>query len=191
MEITISINQSELDSTSLTILKDCLGIYDQDEVNLALIKLCKSAFMEYIKMFRERGLPNRADEVKQERLYHLLLYYFEDRIPQESEISTIFQITLTQSRTLLRNTSSRFRTKIISFLSNTLFGILNGAKFNRETNKYELTILSKIFLEEFNTTINIKGPGLSILKKVKNSASRFECSEDTYNLLIENYGIYE
>ncbi len=189
MQITIEVTDFEFDEITKNIIKDCLEIDSDKELDIALEKLCKSAFMEYIKMFKERGLPNRADEVKQERLFQLLVHYFQDHMPQESEISTIFQITLAQSRTLLRNTNSRFRTLIMSYLKNSLQSILESAIFNEDTKKYELIIQSKVFYEEFITTINNRGPDLTQLRRVPNSASRYECTDKTFNLLAEYYEV--
>lgn len=75
-------------------------------------------------MFKEKGLPTRADEVQQERLFFLLTYYFQNKLPSEKELSPIFQLTQSQSKTLLRNTKSRYRTKISNFISNTLLETL-------------------------------------------------------------------
>lgn len=110
MDISINITEDNLSQDDILVLKDCLGLEEADNIEPHLVRLCKTAFMEYCKMFKEKGLPTRADEVQQERLFYLLLHYFQNRIPYEYEISSIFQITVSQSRTLLRNTLSRFRT---------------------------------------------------------------------------------
>lgn len=75
MDIKITISNAELSAADKTLIQECLGLTPAD-VNDALKKLCKTAFMEYVKMFKEKGLPTRADEVQQERLFFLLNYFF-------------------------------------------------------------------------------------------------------------------
>ena len=73
MQITIDISDKELTAEGKVLLKESLRLKDE-ELDAALIKICKTAFLEYCKMFTEKGLPTRADEVMQERLLYLLLY---------------------------------------------------------------------------------------------------------------------
>ena len=161
----------------------------ESEINNILIKLTKTALMEYIKMFKEKGLPTRADEVMQERLFFLLSYYYKDRLPLESEISAIFQLTQSQSATLLRNTISRYRIKIQKYITNTLHAVIRSATKNKDTEKFEMVIKSRIILEELNRIISQQGPLLVQLAKKKGIASLYECPEDTYNLLKTVVGI--
>ena len=127
MDITISVDDQQLSANDKLLMKSCLGINTDAELETALRKLCKASFMEYIKMFKEKGLPTRADEVQQERLFFLLNHYFENHLPGENLISSIFQLTTSQSKTLLRNTKSRYRTKINNFIKTTSLATLNSA----------------------------------------------------------------
>lgn len=183
MTITINISDSELSQTDKTLVKDCLGLVNDTQLNDALSKLCKSGLMEYINMFKEKGLPNRADEVKQERLFFLLKFFFKDRLPSENEISSIFQLTPSQSRTLLRNTKSRYRMRINSYIKNTLLSYLNSAILSRDNNMYEFICTSPTIIEEINLIISQKGPELQPIERIKGLASKYICAVDTYNLL--------
>lgn len=69
MDITITISNDDLSTSDKKLIKECLGLTTTTELNTALTKLTKAAFMEYMKMFKEKGLPTRADEVQQERLF--------------------------------------------------------------------------------------------------------------------------
>lgn len=189
MDITITISEAELSATDKNLIKDCLSLPNDPELGNALTKICKAAFLEYCKMFKEKGIPTRADEVMQERLFFLLNHYFINRLPSENEISTIFQLTPSQSRTLLRNTKSRYRTKITTFITNSLRAIIQSAIMNDETEKYEFVCLSGVLIEELNLIISQKGPTLEQINKIKGKASKFECAEDTYDLLKTELGI--
>ena len=136
-------------------------------------------------MFKEKGLPTRADEVQQERLFFLLTHYFKNRIPSENELSSIFQLTQSQSRTLLRNTKSRYRTKISIFIKNTLRETLDSATQKDKNSPYEFICTSPSTVEELNLIVSQKGPTLEPIKKIRSLASKYSCTIDTYNLLKE------
>ena len=183
MDITITISDTELSTADKTLIKECLDLTNDDFLAAAFEKLCKTAFMEYLKMFKEKGLPTRADEVQQERLFFLLNHYFENRLPGENEISSIFQLTPSQSKTLLRNTKSRYRTKISTFINNTLLTTLNSATQPIAGQQYEFVCTSMSTVEELNSIVSRKGPTLQPIQKIKGLASKYSCAVDTYNLL--------
>jgi len=189
MEINITIPDEELNDDHRLILTECLGLGKDDNLDEHLSKLAKASFIEYLKMFKEKGLPTRADEVQQERLFFLLVHYFENRVPFEHEISSIFQITQSQSRTLLRNTNSRFRTKISIFIRNTIKSILRNAFTNDEGNKYEMEITSSVIKDEINTYLSQNNPQLFPLAKKRGYLAIYECPIDTYDFLRERFEI--
>ncbi|MCH7410684.1 hypothetical protein MM239_14850 [Belliella sp. DSM 111904] len=183
MDITINISNDELSASDKNLIKECLGLNTAAELNKALTNLTKAAFMEYMKMLKEKGLPTRADEVQQERLFFLLTHYFQNRLPSENELSSIFQLTQSQSKTLLRNTKSRYRTKISNFIKNTLFVTLNSATQENPGDSYEFVCTSPTTVEELNLIISQKGPTLEPIQKIRGLASKYSCAVDTYNLL--------
>jgi len=133
-------------------------------------------------MFNEKGLPTRADEVLQERLFFLITNYYDNFLPKESEISSIFQLTHSQSKTLLKNVRSRHRTKIYQQIKYSLCNIVEWAEPEGE-NEYKMIITSDNLKEELNLIIAQKGPRLKKLIAVKNSAGEYSFPTDTYNLL--------
>lgn len=183
MEITFNLTDQELTVDDITLIKDCLGLESETELDISLKKLSKAAFMEYINMLKEKGLPTRASEVQQERLFFLLIHYFQNRLPSENELSSILQLTQSQSKTLLRNTKSRYRTKISRNIRATLLEIINSATREDEKDPYEFVCCSQTMFEELNLIIIQKGPTLEPIQKIKGIASKYCCASDTYNLL--------
>lgn len=183
MDITITLTDEELTSLDKNLIKECLGLNTDSDLNEGLASLAKASFMEYVKMFKEKGLPTRADEIQQERLFFLLIYYFKNRLPSENELSSIFQLTQSQSKTLLRNTKSRYRTKIFSYINNTLLDILNSATQAKTNDPYQFICTSPTIIEELNLIISQKGPTYEPIQKIRGLASKYSCSIDTYELL--------
>lgn len=187
MRIVIELQEDEFTEKDKEIIKESLNITNDTEFDSALSKIAKSALMEYKKMFIEKGLPTRADEVQQERLYFLLTNYYGNRLPSESEISSIFQLTHSQSKTLLKNTRSRYRTKIQSSIIETLRRVVENAE--ESDGVFKMVIQSDNVKEELNLLISQKGPKLNKLVAVRGSAGQFCCPEDTYDLLKRELGI--
>jgi hypothetical protein len=106
MQISFTIDAQAFEQEQKEPVKKTLRISDH-EITHALQRIAKASLTEYLKMLVEGGMPSRADEAKQDRLLYLIQSYFGQTLPTESQISTIFQLTQSQSKTLLKNTLSQ------------------------------------------------------------------------------------
>lgn len=186
MEIKITLETGEFSNEDKELIKDCLNITDAD-FDQQVSKLCKTAFFEYFNMFKEKGIPKRAEDIIQERLFNLLKYYFIDKLPSEREISSIFQLTSSQSKTLINNTKSRYRTKIKTFIANSLKNIVSSA--TKVGGIYEIIIQSPNLFDELNQIIMDKKPSYDKVTKKRGTACKYICDEDSYNLLKDELGL--
>lgn len=187
MDILFNLVDEEFTTLEKQTIREALNL-SEEEFESALKKIAKTAFMEYKKMFNEKGLPTRADEVLQERLYFLIVNYYDGKLPNESEVSSIFQLTNSQSKTLLKNVRSRYRTKIYNQIKNSLVAIIESAEADGE-DKFRMIISSENLLEELNLLISQKGPTLKKITAIRGSAGEYACLADTYNLLRNELGL--
>ncbi|MNQ88331.1 hypothetical protein D3C85_1035880 [compost metagenome] len=134
-------------------------------------------------------MPNRADEAKQDRLLYFIQSYFGEILPTESQISTIFQLTQSQSKTLLKNTVSRFRHKLDDILFSTMKKVISSAEYVGEV--YLVVISSDVVKDELNMLITQNEPTFKPIIKRKGSAGQFEISEDSHSLLCQELGLNE
>src|SRR5690625_4148375 len=104
INLTSSINKEEKDT-----LMSVLNCSNEEELNRKMEKVSRAAIFEYLEMILGKQLPTRAQEIRERRLFHLLKHFFIGRIPSESEISTLFQLTESGSRSLLRNVRTKYR----------------------------------------------------------------------------------
>ena len=164
-------------------------IADNAVRNVILAKLGSCALIEYKKMFVQRGLPTKAAEVMQERLYFLIQGYFDDVLPSEKQVSTIFQLSLTEAKTLLRNTISRNRVDLAEKLRCTIRRILEQAR--SEDGKYYMVIQSETIKDEINTHLVQHSPTLHRLMAVRGRAAEYQCPVDTYRHLAMHFEVRE
>ncbi|WP_333795831.1 hypothetical protein [Rheinheimera sp.] len=188
MDITFQIDDHEFEQEQKELIKKTLKIEDGD-IQGALNKIAKAALTEYLTMLVEGGMPNRADEAKQDRLLYLIQSYFAASLPTESQISTIFQLTQNQSKTLLKNTVSRFRHKLDDVLMNTMKAVVKSAEHVNEM--YLVVISSDVVKDELNMVITQNEPTYKPITKRKSSAGQFEISEDSHALLWRELGLNE
>lgn len=158
---------------------------NDDDFTKEIEKISHAAIVEYKEMLLGNGLPTRADEIRQRRLLHLIKYYFLDRIPTETEISSMFQLTEAESRTLLKSVKTRFRYELMQKIKDTLKHTVNSAQKVQNSNKYRVIIKSNNILEELNRLIGQLEPLCPPITKQKDTSQNFEMSGDAYDKLVE------
>ncbi|MNE04405.1 hypothetical protein D3C80_969340 [compost metagenome] len=186
MQISFMIDGQAFERDQKELIKKTLKIADPD-VNQALQKIAKASLTEYLTMLVEGGMPNRADEAKQDRLLYLIQSYFGSNLPTESQISTIFQLTQSQSKTLLKNTVSRFRNQLDDLLRNTMRSVVESAEHANEV--FRVVISSDVIRDELNMLITQSEPTFKPIIKRKGSAGLYEISEDSHALLYRELGL--
>lgn len=180
MNIQFELTEEDFDTNKQTIMQNVLKI-SHDELEESLVKIFKASAEEYLAMFLEGGMPNRADESKQDRLMFLIKNYFVTLLPTESQISTIFQLTQSQSKTLLKNTISRFRHNLNDVLLHTMIDVLEQAEESED--KFLVVINSDLIKDELNMLITQNEPRYTPIVKRRGSAGQYEISRDSFTLL--------
>lgn len=186
MDLKIDVS-TLITAEDMDVLKRVLECDTEEALLEALQKITRAALSEYLEMLLGKQVPNTAEEMKQRRLFHLLKHYFRNRLPSEAEISSMFQITASASRTLLRHTRTKYRFELQEELLNTVRSILKSARLINGA--YRVAIPSDNILEELKTTVAIQAPQLEQISKVKNSAGVYNIPEDTFDVLCDYYGV--
>lgn len=187
----IHFDLKELDGTEIhqdkvDQLKTSLGISDEEEVNNRVAKLAEAATFEYVEMLVGSGMPNRADETKQDRLFYVIKKVFTPNLPTEDEVSIMFQLTKTYSRTLLRNTLSRYRTKLGKELNHTLEEIFRRAE--KIDGSWEVNIDSVVLFEHLNFIVAKEGPEYNPIRKSTVGTRKYLIPLDTHTALENHFG---
>lgn len=183
MDITLNLSEEILNESDKQRLKNTLSIESEDEIE----GIVMASFIEYKDMLLGNGLPTRADEIKQYRLFNLIKYYFRGRIPSESEVSRMFQLTERESKSLIKNVRTRFRYQLEDEIKYTLKKSLEECNYIND--RYEVIIHSDNVLEELNRIISEINPSLEPIKKVRDSSRKYYMSEDTYDVLTRYFNI--
>jgi hypothetical protein len=163
---------------------------DLEEV---LKKIVAAAISEYKGMLLGMGIPSRADEIMQQRLFLLIENYFENQIPSEEDVSSMFQLTQTRSRSLIRNVLTKYHYQLKDKRKETLKEILlHPIKDRNNNNICRLIIPSDIVVEELNRTLSLltkDNPDLEKITKVSNSTRVYFILKASHKLLCDEFEI--
>jgi len=165
-------------------LQVLLRTQSEEDFSVAVGKIALAALTEYKEMLLGKGLPTRADEIKQHRLLHLVKHFYLGIIPTETEVSAMFQLTESESKSLIRNVKTRFRYQLESEIFNTSRATLTSAE--RVEDLHRVVIQSDNVLEELNRIIALNAPNFYPITKTRNSARQYDISLDSY-VLLDNY----
>jgi hypothetical protein len=160
---------------------------NDDEYAAALTRVTCAALTEYRDMFLGIGLPSRADEIRQHRLFHLIKHYFGQRLPSEAEVSAMFQLPQSQSRNLIRYVITRFHYALEAEVRATLGDTVRAAK--KSKNDYRVVIQSDNVVDELNRIIAVTAPELDPITKIRNTARTYFISADSYDALKKALGV--
>ncbi len=186
MEISLNLEQL-IGEDEDRLLRGVLGCQDADELTEAISRIAMASISEYLEMMLGKQLPTRANEIRERKIFHLMKYYFIGRIPNESEISALFQLTESSSRTLLRDVRTKYKYELEDALLNSIKTLLATAQKNGSS--YRIVIQSDNLLEELKQMVSVKAPYLDQIAKVKNSAGVYSIPEDTFEVLCNAYGV--
>lgn len=185
----------QISDDSLTVpqrdrLRKILRAKSDADLNERLQSLLRAAWQEYMDMILGTGMPSRADEIRQNRLYHLLQYLYggkNPRIPTEAEVSSLFQLTPSQSRTLIQSVLTRFNYSLESGLRNTLLSVLQPIPPLplEKDGYYHVVIHSDTVLQDLNQIIADQKPKYDLIRKQRGTSRTYLISADSYNTLID------
>jgi len=180
MEVKFEISDEEFAKLRPS-FKRKFGI-DDVEIPNKLNHLARTSFLEYTDMITDIGIPSKVADIIQERLLLLIENYYED-IPNEIEISRMFNITTNRSRTILNNIKSIHRNRINDRLELALKEFIDSGQPIDNNTKYEYVVKSKPLMQELNEIIMVEKPGLDKFSQKINCAGKFVISKDTYDFL--------
>lgn len=189
MKLTIDISEEFLSPEEVNDLKGVLGVPDDKEIQDDLQNIIFAALSEYKNMILGNGLPSKADEIQQYRLLQLIKCFYKDRIPNEAEVSMLFHIPESKSRTLIQNTLSRFQHELNETIEKTERRLLGSASKVDIGDDFEVEIQSKFLLDELNRLIQRRATGQQRIYSEIGRAGMFVIPCDTMLSLRRILGI--
>ena len=142
MEINVQLPDDFFSTDELDRLRRLLGSQSDAELEAALESVIRAALAEYKDMLLGMGMPSRAVEIREHRLFQLIKHYFRDRVPSEAQVASMFHLTESASRSLIRSVISKFEYYLEDQLEETLKATIASSEFDPEGRVFTITFAS-------------------------------------------------
>lgn len=133
MQITTTLNLSPAEEAEIAAILGCAVVDLNNRLNVCL----GASINEYLAMFRGQKVFKRGSDMLEYRLLLLIETAFNGGIPDERTVSSLFQTTLTESRSLIRAVISKYQYQLRTHVERTLSESLLAA--NRQNNTQDYT----------------------------------------------------
>lgn len=132
----------------IELIKQVFGSDEDDEFESILSKVVIAALTEYKEMLFGMGIPSRAADILEYRLFLLIENCIPNYIPSEEDVSMMFQLTPTRSRSLIRSVLTRYRYQLKEKTNETFRDVILNDK-----NKDELTHIIQKLIRLLNNLV--------------------------------------
>jgi len=181
MQITFDIAVDPDDEARLTAL---LGA--NPDLPSVVAGHAKAALQEYLEAYLGRRAFSRGSDILEHRLARLIQHAFAGEVPDDVKISRLLQTTLSQSRTLLRNTLIKFRYELTDATTQSAQTLLT--KVIWADDHYDSKGASTNLIEILNQQLAAVDPTLKNISRTPNSVATWSISPEAYDALV---GIYQ
>lgn len=185
MQITTTLTLTAAEEAEISAILGC----DVPDLNTRLNSCLAASIQEYLAMFRGQKVFKRGSDLLEYRLLLLIETAFNGAIPDERTVSSLFQTTLTESRSLIRSVISKYQYQLKSHIERTLSSSLMAANRQNNTQDYTVVINSQNVVDELNKALADIDGSLAPVGKKRGSVSTYEISPSSYNNLCTKFNV--
>lgn len=182
MQITFEV---EVDAADRALLGQAVGC-DDAELDMRLNGHAKAAFLEHLETYVGRRAFTRGSDLLEHRLALLIVHAFGGVVPEDARVANLFQSTMAASRTLIRNTLSRYRYGLAAAADGSARAMLEAVVW-RES-EYHARGASPNLVELLNQKLALADPTLKPISRSPDSVATYALARHTYDRLAALYG---
>lgn len=189
MEISVDLENLELDDEEKSQVSDIINSEDEEELSEDLSPFMRAAAEEYIRMFLGQKKFTRGRDIIEYRLFLLIKHVFKERIPDEQTVCDLFQVKDTKARSLIRSVMSKYQYDLDKRIEDSITrAIENAEKDENDESQYILDI-DKSLADEINGLLTKIDRSSSQVKKKRNTTSSYLLKESSKEKLEERLDI--
>lgn len=163
---------------------------NEEDLPTELEPYARAALREYTTLFSGRRVFTQGTDLRVYRLFLLIREVFGNEIPTEQKVSSMFQTTISQSRSLLRSVISRYQYELQEIVEETLKDALSASKQRDTDGNWEVTVSNKSLVERLNEILTAYDDGTIPRVTLKtNSISTYTMTPSAYSCLCNHFHI--
>lgn len=159
----------------------------EGELNDILNAHAKAALSEYLECYVGRRAFARGSDILEHRLSLLITHAFNRQIPTAAKVSNLFQTTLSASRTLIRNTFSKYRHQLVSVEEASAKRVLEAADWSGN-NGWFANVTTPNLVETLNRKLLAASPTSKEVARVPSVVGVYHIDQDAYDVLCPLFG---
>jgi hypothetical protein len=185
MRVTFDFDISESDQKALIA---ALGVSEK-LLSANLARHAKAALHEYIECYLGRRAYSRGGDILEHRLSLLVHHAFENSIPNDAYVSRLFHITLSASRTLIRNALSKYRYQLDAAANASGKALLEKVSWaGAGSNTYHAKVTAPNLIEVLNQRLLAEDPTLKPITRLPDSVGTYAINQYSYDKLCDVFG---
>lgn len=167
-----------------------LGIEDSvSRDNKKLEELIKNAAFKEWKYSEELNIAfSSILQVRQIRLFCLVTEVFENRIPSEHQVASLFHITVSSAKSLLNNILASFEKELEDSLFESCRKLILSAEKDKSGEFYRLPAGNNYLISKVNEMLKTNGNEMSRIKPLPANRNFFWISNDLYEFYEKGGG---
>jgi hypothetical protein len=185
MRVMFDIEIAQPDEKALTAAFSCTAA----DLETILGRHAKAALHEYVECYLGRRASSRGSDILEHRLALLVHHAFQDEIPNEARVSRLFQTTLSVSRTLIRNSLSKYRYQLEVAANASAKSLLEKVTWGGGGGKsYNAKVTAPNLIEVLNQRLLAEDPTLKPIARLPDSVGTYAIDQYSYDKLCEAFG---
>lgn len=156
-------------------------------LNAKLNDHAKAALSEYVECYVGRRAYSRGSDILEHRLSLLVKHAFKGKIPTAAEVADLFQTTLSASRTLIRNTFSKYRFELDGVAVEAAKDVLEHVTWSSK-DECLAKITAPHLVEIFNRRLLTKDAGFKEITRTQGAVGTYAIAGDAYAELCTAFG---
>jgi hypothetical protein len=183
-------------------IRATLNLIQEDEAELARILHCtttdldivlapyaSAAALEYAMMFLGQKVYTRGSDIREYRLLLLIQHVFGNHIPDEAQVSRLFQSTTSESRALLRAVMSKYQSQSHGAAEQSIREVLSRAKEGADDGPWLITVDNTIIVERLNRALAEIDGTLEKVARHGISVSTYEVTRASFGALCRTFNV--
>jgi hypothetical protein len=181
MQINAQLDLNEGNCVELAKILGC----PREELETKIAPFASAATQEYVSMFLGQKVFSRGSDISEFRLLLLITKALGNHIPDEATVCRLFQITTTESRSLIRAVMSKYQYVLREAVYSTMQTIIDAAQQSEADGPWEVIINSQNMVDELNRLLASIDGSLQPIVKRRGSVSTYEISPESHQRLKE------